>query len=166
MIRVWRGRRSPRGVDHSHLLHGDEDELIVEYEVTDRLRVHPDSDPVSMTKQAHAAETDINRIVSRYTETGVWPRNPRAPMYGDFSDFGSYHEMANRVHQAQEDFLMLPVAVRRACDNDPGKFLEMVFDPERVKELEELGLLKRHLPEAAEQEPAEPGSSDLVTEEK
>lgn len=154
MIRVYRGKRLPRGtgLEHNWPL-GEDQELIVEYEMGDRVRVQPELDPVSKTRQSHALETDVNKIVSRYRSTGVWQRNGRAPMYGDFSDIGSYHESLNRVYEMQEDFERLPAAVKKACSQDPGIFLEKVYTPEGREELKKLGLDGRSVPEKARVEP-------------
>lgn len=124
----------------------------------DYVRVQPEQDPVSLTKQSHALETDVHKIVSKYVQTGVWPMQGKQPMYGDFSNGTSFHELLARVDEAEEQFMMLPSAVRDFCDNDPGVFLDNLNDPERLQAMIDRGLEAKMRP-AAVQEPVEPGSN-------
>lgn len=121
---------------------------------------HP-SGGKSRTKQADALETDVNKIVARYRNTGHIPNDGRQPQYGDFSNVGSYLDAMNRVREAQAQFDDLPAHVRAHVDNDPAKFLDMVYDPERRTEWEELGLVEEQTPpdtppETKPPEPPEP----------
>lgn len=156
MIRVWRGKKSPRGIQHPFVPDGHE--LVVEYEVSDRIRVVPDLDPVSLTKQAPAQDLDINKMMARYQQTGVWMRNGRPPMYGDFTGAEDYHASLTRIVEMEQDFLHLPAEVRRYCGNDPGRFLDLVADPEARALLEEFGLAKASIPERV----LAPGSEGTV----
>lgn len=102
-----------------------------------------------LTKQAMRDETDANRIMEKWITQGQFPRGPAGqPMYGDFASGLSYHECLERVQAASLEFQALPSRVRTACRNDPGVFLEFCSDPERLKELHELGLNERDVPEA------------------
>lgn len=103
-----------------------------------------------MTKQADRSLTDVNGIMERWKKFGaVQQPNLGRAMYGDFSQVGSYHEALDQVAQGEEAFLALPSHIRRYCDNDLGVFLELVHDPNRVGELEELGLIDRQKPASA-----------------
>lgn len=127
----------------------------------DRLRViHPEGGE-SMTKQAFKDEVDINKIIERYAEYGVQPLASGQPKYGDFSDGFSFHDALSAVREVEEDFAALPARVRDACENDPGKYLDFVSDPEKRKELEGLGLVEAQVPEqviAAAAETAQEGT--------
>lgn len=126
----------------------------------ERKRVTPEQGGPSLTKQAHALESDVNRIVSRYRQTGVWQRNGLPPLYGDFSDVPELRECLDRIREMEEDFAHLPAAVKMAASQDPTKFLEMVVDPERRKVLEAAGWVQdRHGPTDPKQAPPDPGSS-------
>jgi len=103
---------------------------------------------VLKTKQSEAEACDVNLIVSKWRRTGA-PPPMKTPGYGDMTGSTDYHEMMNRVKQADSDFEELPSAVRRHCGQDPGKFLDMVSDPERRGELEELGLIPERAPEGS-----------------
>lgn len=121
-----------------------EDQMSVVERVPD---VHP-SGGRKMTKQSMAAETDINAIVKRHIAFRMpLPEGP--PSYGDFTGFGDFHAAQNQVVEAREQFLALPAHIRDYCENDPGKFLDLVFDPARRAELVKLGLLPEQVPAAA-----------------
>lgn len=103
-------------------------------------RFYPEG--ASLTKQSDAADCDLNVIVQKYAPDqtlAAW--NTRVGRYGDFSQVGEFQEMLYRVVEAQEHFDALPALVRGYCQNDPGVFLDLVHDPNRVGELRALGLL-------------------------
>lgn len=93
------------------------------------------------TKQAQKDACDINLIVKSATNGNAVIGNPGNPTYGDFTSGLSYHDALNHVLAADDNFNDLPSNVRKHCDNDPGQFLDMAFDPERKDEMIELGLL-------------------------
>lgn len=117
----------------------------------------------SMTKQADAAAADVNTLMRKYVQTGVVPGSGKAPRYGDFSSGLSFHESLEAIRAAEEEFAALPSAVRRLCDNDPGKFLDLVFEPsgEGFQKLVEVGFA----PELAPEKPAEPVQVSIVNPE-
>lgn len=107
----------------------------------------------SRVKQSDRDASDINVIVRKWRATGVAPVGARTPRYGDFSSGIDYHAALNHLNGAQGDFDALPAAVRKHCGNDPGNFLDMVENPERRAELEELGLVPERVPGAPDKEP-------------
>lgn len=110
-----------------------------------------------MVKQSLANESDINTIMSRWVAHGQLPRgNQQPPTYGDFSSGLDFLESLNAVHRAQDEFNKLPAHIREHCRNDPGEFLEMVYDPERRDELIELGLVEDAIPDGAKPVPPAP----------
>lgn len=126
--------------------------------MVERIRVVAPEGGRVMTKQSMALETDVNHILARWIHHGTPPNgNGSAPRYGDFSNFDSYHAALDLVMEAQSEFGRLPAHVRDHVDNDPGKFLDMVFDPGRRDELVALKLAPELVPEAARAAPvAEP----------
>lgn len=105
-------------------------------------RILADTIGDTMTQQNFKDECDINTIMSKYRENGVLEHVTRfRGQYGELPDEVDYHNSANLVLEAEEMFAALPAKVRNHCDNDPAKFLQMVHDPERRDELEQLGLL-------------------------
>ncbi len=114
------------------------------------------------TKQAQKDACDINLIVKAATAGHLVPGNSGKPTYGDFTSGMDYHAALNHVLLADDNFNDLPSAVRKHCDNDPGAFLDMAFDPERTEEMIELGLLPPETtrpkpPGDPTPEPSEPG---------
>lgn len=117
----------------------------------ERARVRTPVGEVSKTKQSFAEETDVNAIMRKYQATGILEhQNTAVPRYGDFTNADSYLEAVNQVKHAEALFAKLPAKVRDHVKNDPGRLLDMVFDPERRAELEELGLVA---PEVVEEPP-------------
>jgi len=127
--------------------------------MTDRVRViHPEGGRL-MTKQAPAAEQDINTIMGRWIAHGVPPRaGAGQPRYGDFSSGQDFQTSLNQIREAEQQFQELPANVRQYCRNDPGEFLDLVMDPERRDELVRLGLLEERVPESAPPKPAPPAT--------
>lgn len=111
---------------------------------------------VSLTKQAPAAETDVNVIVKRHMAHDI-PFYPSGnARYGDFSEIGDYQSCVDRVRQANEDFMKLPAEVRKACDNDVGVLLEKLQNAESREDLVKLGLLEAAIPKVVVPDPEAP----------
>lgn len=125
-----------------------------------RIRVTAPEGGRRLVKASMKDETDINVIVARWRKTGELPMSSGQPTYGDFSSSLDYHACMNRVVEADAAFMKLPSRVRSYCKNDPGEYLDLCLNPERVKEREDLGLQDAQLPEKALlvrlEEPAEP----------
>lgn len=121
----------------------------------ERIKVVPDSGGPSLTKQSQADGCDINLIMKRHRRQGAtaaaaFPGTAKAPFYGDFSGTLDYHQARNHLIDADNDFMRLPARVRKHCDNDPGRFLDLCADPERRDEMIELGLLPKDVPHVEE----------------
>lgn len=79
----------------------------------------------TMTKQSHADECDINKIVAHFQGTGQLTHiSEIQPYYADVSDLGGYREALDNVRAAQELFAELPSKVRAEFDNDPATYLD------------------------------------------
>lgn len=125
--------------------------------MSDRIRVQHPTGGQRRTKDSMALESDVNTIVKRHTLQGTRLPGPEGPhTYGDFSNAVDYHTAMNRVLAAREQFMQLPSHIRTHCKNDPGQFLDLVFDPERRAELVQLGLVEHEVPPAAATAPAAP----------
>lgn len=96
----------------------------------------------SLAQQNGKEEADINTIVKRFGLTGELPDNVRVPEYGDFADALDYQSSLNLILQAQAGFMEMPADVRDRFNNDPGKFLEFVNNPENLDEARKLGIAK------------------------
>ena len=118
-----------------------------------RPRVYADHDPITMTKQSHSEECDINCIMSRYSRTGLLDHVRETP--GDFCDVESldYHTACNIVADANSAFAQLPAALRAKFHHRPENYLDFVQDPKNIPEMVELGML---IPQKSTEIPASP----------
>ncbi len=132
--------------------------------ISDHDRVFHPSGGEMLTKQSERDATDVNLIMDSWVHAGAavaGHMNLSPGVYGDFSSGIDYHEALNRVKDAEASFMDLPAKVRGHVDNDPGKFLDMVFDPERREELEGLGLVAPEEPVVSEEVPKVPVGSEV-----
>lgn len=98
----------------------------------------------SLTQQHFKEECDINKIIERFTRTGLLPQYPGEDMqYGDYTTSVDYHEAMTIVAQAKQQFEALPSSVRDKFDNDPAKMLDFVSKKENIEESVKLGLLNK-----------------------
>lgn len=109
----------------------------------------------SMTKQAFAAEADINTIVRNFGLTGELPKDLAVPQSGDFLEAKTFHESMNLIRQAEEAFMEMPAEVRDRFNNDPGRFLDFVEDDRNRDEARKLGLLVPEAPPIPKAPPIE-----------
>lgn len=115
----------------------------------------------SKTRQEFAAESDINRLVERFRDTGSFydplttlKAGDRKPFFGDVTQVPDYQTALNIVIDAQNNFASLPSKVRDRFDNDPQKLIDFVSDEKNLDEAISLGLIdKPAVP--AEDKPAE-----------
>lgn len=109
------------------------------------------------TKVQFKQDCDVNRIMARFQKTGELPQrgNPQKPLYGDFTQVGTFQESLNIVAEAQAQFQALPSRVRARFQNDPATFLEFCGKKENLPEMVKLGLAtKRQLQDDAGQSTA------------
>lgn len=112
----------------------------------------------SRTRQSFNAETNINNIMSRFEKTGIIEHlNQHNGTYGDFSTVSDYHSALNQVIEAQDSFNSLPSKIRAKFNNDPGKFLDFMTNPDNLEELQQMGLIPKN--NASEQVEADMGES-------
>lgn len=95
----------------------------------------------SLVEQSHKKRVNINTIVAKAHKTGLFPQRTDRPTYGNFVGALDYQESCNRILKAKEDFLRLPSDIRKKFDNDPGKLLQWINDPENQQEAIEMGLI-------------------------
>lgn len=117
----------------------------------------------SLTQQHFKDECDINKIIERFTRTGLMPQYPGEDMqYGDYTTSVDYHEAMTIVAQAKQQFEALPSSVRDKFDNDPAKMLDFVSKKENIEESVKLGLLNREALEIIK-DTGNVGSDSLVS---
>ncbi len=87
------------------------------------------------TKQCHADECDINKIMARFDVTGTISHLEKYEgVYADFSDF-DFHEQSNKLAEGREIFDALSAEVRREFGQSPAKFFQYVNDPANADDL-------------------------------
>lgn len=109
-------------------------------------------DPLSRSRtiQSQKSGADINNIMKKYTKTGVLgdplTASLRKPMYGDFSQCLDYQSSLNKLIQVKRDFDELPIEVKKACNNDPQKLVDLVTKEELREDAYHYGILERPKP--------------------
>ena len=119
-------------------------------------------------KQSFKDDCDVNLIVKRHAQTGMWDHlNPRMPTYGDNSGAMELQDAIETVRNATDEFWALPAEVRAICNNDPVVFMQEVNDPVGVLALAEAGLPMADgwEPPAPAEVPAEEGGETPPTPE-
>ncbi|QXP07924.1 MAG: internal scaffolding protein [Arizlama microvirus] len=123
----------------------------------------------SRTKQSFKDESDINNILKKYRQTGVFPLASQQGQYGDFSQVTDYQSALNQVAIARSAFTSLPSHIRERFLNDPARFISFAEDPKNSREMIELGLATRlniEQPREPEGNLKEPKASKSAKSEK
>lgn len=98
----------------------------------------------SKTRKSQQKETEINRIIQKYDKTGTLHHVARTiPRFDDVSGGLDYKSALDTVNEAQQKFSELPSVVRSEFDNDPGKLIEFLNDPQNLDRASELGLVDK-----------------------
>ena len=80
--------------------------------------------------------------MAKYQKTGLHSHvSHHQGNYGDFMQATDYHTAMNQIIAAGDAFNSVPAEIRAHFENDPGKFLAFVQDPENESGMRELGLL-------------------------
>lgn len=130
---------------------------------SNRQRVITPNLGIPVTKQSFKNECDINRIMARYTKTGVIEHlNRNKPEYG-FAPEVDFRQALELIDKASDMFDKLPAKIRAKFDNDPGKFLGFVENPENRSEAALMGLLNEEatLEEAEKLEASDSASAPV-----
>ena len=93
------------------------------------------------TKQTYLDQCDINRTMDRVKHGASLSHLANyGGEYGDFSDWdaNTYEDMQIQLARANSMFEDLPAELRNEFENDPGKWLEFVNNPENKDRLEEI----------------------------
>lgn len=101
----------------------------------------------SMTRQEFKDECDVNIIVARHAETGLWDKNlkppTRCPQFIDIANAPDAMTAHNLFIQAREAFMSLPANVRRDMDNNPNELIAFVSDDNNYDKALEYGLVNK-----------------------
>lgn len=125
------------------------------------LRVETMPGGISLTKQEFRDDCDINLIYQKYAKTGLMNNvTTKMPMQGDFSNITDFQSAYEIVVTAEDAFMNLSSKVRTRFNNDPGQFLDFIFDTANRDEAIKLGLIdivdKKNPPASQEGEGAAP----------
>lgn len=111
-------------------------------------RTDDDGKPVYFTEQAHKDECNVNNIIRKYDRTGLITHvNKIEARFGDITGL-DFKTMMDTVTQTTMLFNNLPSEIRNRFQNDPGKLLAFMEDPNNRNEAISLGLIKEEWPEA------------------
>jgi len=105
------------------------------------------TDAGSVVEGHHKNDVDINNVMKKYRLTGFLESNAKEAQYGDFSNSTDFHDMKNRIIEAESDFSKLPSHLRTRFNNDPGQLLSFLDDPQNLSEAQELGLCPKPVPD-------------------
>ena len=97
----------------------------------------------SKTQQHFKDNCDINSIIKKHSRTGCLPLNNKQPMYGDFSNLETLHDLKNKLIQINNEFMALPSDIRDKFDHDPQNLQEWLSDAQNTNEAVQLGLLPK-----------------------
>lgn len=100
-----------------------------------------------LTKQNHKDECNVNLILARYQKTGVIEHRQEFEAQYDDATGVDFQEAMNLVISAENMFKELPSTVRKEFENDPGKFMTFVNNPENMEKMIEMGLAVEQVPE-------------------
>lgn len=117
-------------------------ERIIRSAHSPRMRVAKTFTEPSLTKQSFRDEVNINSIMKRFTSTGVFDHLNNSPANYTFCTGDDFRESIETLDKSRASFLELPSHIREKFNNDPGKFLDFVQNPENRPEMYELGLLR------------------------
>lgn len=115
-----------------------------------RKRVQVDLSAGDKTVQSFAPELDINRIVSKYLQTGETPPGT-TPVWGQTVPSGELQDSLERVAEVNQWFATMPAVQRAEFRNDPIEALKYL----EIEENKEDALAKKMVTEADDQ--VEPG---------
>lgn len=93
----------------------------------------------SLAQQHMVDDTDINKLMEKYTITGELPQVQAPPLQGDFTEVMTYQESLNLMIRARQSFDALPAKVRARFDHDPGEFVNFMSDEGNRDEIRKMG---------------------------
>lgn len=105
----------------------------------------------SITDQSQAQESDINYIVSKYSDgrTGITTLDLGADLgvlqYGDAMLPGDYETALDLINAVNEEFYELPSQIRAEFNHNPKELINALADPRQKSRLQSLGLLQQDI---------------------
>jgi len=130
------------------------------------LRVQYELEDAGLVEQSHRDTCDINSMVARARRGTFVPPTNRG-VYGDFTNVPDYQTARNRLLEVEATFFALPSELREKFNNDPGKVLEFLDNPENQEECYNLGLIDRpkpNIPEIGDAVEPQPTAEPVIAE--
>lgn len=104
----------------------------------------------SRTRQEFKDECDVNLIVKRHAETGLWQGSlkppTRCPQFVDIANAPDAQTAHNLFIQARDAFMSLPSVVRKRFDNNPHELIAFVSEDSNYDDALKLGLVNERPP--------------------
>lgn len=104
-----------------------------------RFRLSMSFEGAGRTKQSFKDEADINVLMGRYLETGIFPVAEAEPVYADVTGY-DFLQSQLQVAQVKGIFSQMPSSVRERFQNNPAVMLEFMADPANHAEAVKLGI--------------------------
>lgn len=96
----------------------------------------------SMTKQADAAECDINNILAKVQKTGMIEHLAQGePFYGDVTEMVDYQSAMNLINKANDLFMKMSPDIREKFENNPEKMITFLNNEANYDEAVKLGMV-------------------------
>lgn len=121
--------------------------------------------PVQRVQQSFRDETDVNRLVARYTLTGTLP--PEHAREGSYLDVSSVDFLMaqNIVSDLHSRFGRLPAKLRNKFSNSVHQMLRWLEDPDNTPEAIRLGILPKPAEKPADRPTEGKGDGSIPLEE-
>ena len=121
----------------------------------------------SVTDQSQALDSDINTIVARYKQTGIFPDiSKTASQFIDCTTVTSFQDAHNQISEAKSLFNQFPAHIRALMDNNPAKAEQFLSDPRNLPLMEKYGLATITPPTPPVIDPTEPLKGSKATSKK
>lgn len=106
------------------------------------------TESASITEQHHGETVKIHNIIKQHQNTGIVTHfSKQTPQYGDLALAPDFYQAQCIIANAQTAFEEVPATIRKEFENDAGKFLDFIQNPENKEEMEQMGLDSSHIPE-------------------
>lgn len=106
------------------------------------------SDKPSQTKQEYAEQCDLRSVIQRYELTGqfynpldIKHMSPREGVFVDVSDVQDIENAQRIIQRANDAFMSIPAAFRKAFDNNPMVFAAVLNTPGALQRMIDAGLI-------------------------
>lgn len=105
-------------------------------------------DSSGLTEKHHGETVKIQNILKQYQNTGFVSHTAKTqPIYGDMASAPDFYQAQCILAETSSMFEEVPATIRKQFENDPGKYLEFIQNPENKEAMTEMGIDSSHIPE-------------------